>query len=463
MVRGDSIRTQWTLASGVDLSEFDLRTAEESNLLEELGVRAAVDYIRFEIAQAQIPDNGPHLKRRRIDCVEQERLLRDVVEVVDFWEDVACVDLFSEAGEPDQAADVMEVESDSDIEMTRLSEPSRDKWARIAFRFGLDPLTFQTLVRAGAPPILFNLIKFLHDSQNTTNERDLDLVEFYSGASEIWKRALARGQHAGRFDRNLSKIFQDVLLYPGFLSMLQLARRCGSGSSSTWAPLCSSWIWLCRRVTCRSKTSPLGCEDGANKCVREGNLMVSRNALVQLFLLARPDHYLWEEQPGDSVMYCHPRKKMLRQKLEAGLLHGKFHMIHTWMGAFWAPNPKSTRIWGNSVQVQYLKRTLTRSQITALGAVTRTYTFDELRASLGLSAVTGVPANLKRSQQYPVEFAEASVDAWLRIRHFALDVHADPRFPFPAGGQFCFDDLWEDCELRPLADALGLPFDRLAV
>ena len=152
MVRGDSIRTQWTLASGVDLSEFDLRTAEESNLLEELGVRAAVDYIRFEIAQAQIPDNGPHLKRRRIDCVEQERLVRDVVEVVDFWEDVACVDLFSEAGEPDQAADVMEVESDSDIEMTRLSEPSRDKWARIAFRFGLDPLTFQTLVRAGAPP-----------------------------------------------------------------------------------------------------------------------------------------------------------------------------------------------------------------------------------------------------------------------------------------------------------------------
>ena len=74
MVCGDAIRAAWILARGDDLFAFDLRIAEVSNLLEEKR-RVVCDYIRFEIAQAQMQDSvQPDPKRRRVNDVEQEGL-----------------------------------------------------------------------------------------------------------------------------------------------------------------------------------------------------------------------------------------------------------------------------------------------------------------------------------------------------------------------------------------------------
>ena len=127
--------------------------------------------------------------------------------------------------------------------------------------------------------------------------------------------------------------------------------------------------------------------------------MLSRVSLIQLYLLARGDNTLWEEQPGDSVMFYHPRKVLLKRLLQTGILPGSYHCVHTWLGAFWAPTAKSTRIWGNTSQIHSSKRTLTRWEITYLGSLSRTYTTDELRAAAGLSSVTGVSSELQKTQK----------------------------------------------------------------
>ena len=78
------------------------------------------------------------------------------------------------------------------------------------------------------------------------------------------------------------------------------------------APVCSSWIWLNRASSGRSRLCPLGYHWIPR--VRQANVMVSRAALMCILLTSRGILRLLE-QPKNSAMECHPRFQWLVKRL----------------------------------------------------------------------------------------------------------------------------------------------------
>ena len=182
-------------------------------------------------------------------------------ELVDanYWDDIACVDLISDCGEGpgDSQCTLVDSDSDSDV-MVITCSPSTDPWHRMVCHFGMSTRCFQNMIKSDAPPIIFNLMKFMFEHENMTNEQDIDYLDMFAGCGRGHAVATARGLHAAKYDSKFDPVMQNMLLDTGFVVALQLARRCSSASASTWGPLCSSWIWLCRNITKRSKSQPLG-------------------------------------------------------------------------------------------------------------------------------------------------------------------------------------------------------------
>ena len=103
----------------------------------------------------------------------------------------------------------------------------------------------------------------------------------------------------------------------GFASILAVVRRMRSGSLLMCAPVCSSWVWMSRSVTLRSRILPLG--DVNQASVAAGNLQVSR--LVLLLMLVAHWGGTWVvEQPMTSLMWMHPRFQALFRNMEVPCL-----------------------------------------------------------------------------------------------------------------------------------------------
>ena len=79
--------------------------------------------------------------------------------------------------------------------------------------------------------------------------------------------------------------FMDFLSAKGYVLALNLACRTAIGGQAVAAPICSSWIWLCRASTKRTLMQPLG--NPASLSIRQGNLMVSRLILLLMILMSR--------------------------------------------------------------------------------------------------------------------------------------------------------------------------------
>ena len=79
--------------------------------------------------------------------------------------------------------------------------------------------------------------------------------------------------------------FMDFLSAKGYALALNLACRTAIGGQAIAAPVCSSWIWLCRASTKRTLMQPLG--NPASLSVRQGNLMVSRLILLLMVFVSR--------------------------------------------------------------------------------------------------------------------------------------------------------------------------------
>ena len=91
-------------------------------------------------------------------------------------------------------------------------------------------------------------------------------------------------------------------------SILAVVRRMRSGSLLMCAPVCSSWVWMSRSTTLRSRILPLG--DVSLASVAAGNLQVAR--LVLLLVLVSHWGCSWVvEQPMTSLMWMHPRFQAL--------------------------------------------------------------------------------------------------------------------------------------------------------
>lgn len=194
--------------------------------------------------------------------------------------------------------------------------------------------------------------------------------------------------------------------------------------------------------------------------------MVSRVRLVQIFLICMADVLIQDEHPSSTVMFFSPRKVQIRRILQYGQnlfgltrSIGQFKFVHTWLGAF--PGgiyAKSTRLMGNGNHILDLARKMTREQIQALAIANPTYTVVD-------SGITGIPAAVKASQEYPQGFADATIDGWERHRApISTPLLANPNHSLD---HLCstdnLTDLWGDANLKVITDYLGVPHDRLVV
>jgi hypothetical protein len=140
------------------------------------------------------------------------------------------------------------------------------------------------LLKAGAPPILVLCILLLAS-------RAVDLTEIYDCGE------LFAGDHAvstALRDASFTVFSMDIKYTQnsprphamnintpaGFALALWGLLRMRPRGLLVMAPVCSSWVFLSRSTTQRSKTAPLGSDNVT--CVEEGNLMVARCALLAL-------------------------------------------------------------------------------------------------------------------------------------------------------------------------------------
>ena len=156
---------------------------------------------------------------------------------------------------------------DPDVQLVSSSIPKSmfaDKWTRRSSRYGMSAYCFQNLYLSGAPPILFNCLHFLHNNASTTNLRDVDVGDFFSGKGWFWRLARSNGWHSSFYDKKHDPVFMCICTgWLGWLACLQQCRRLDAGAFSNWGIVCSSWVWLCRAITMRTKERPLGPSDEA--------------------------------------------------------------------------------------------------------------------------------------------------------------------------------------------------------
>eukprot|EP00959_Pyramimonas_sp_CCMP1952_P166247 3474636-Pyramimonas_sp.AAC.1 len=107
------------------------------------------------------------------------------------------------------------------------------------------------------------------------------------------------------------------------------------------APPCSSWVWIGRWQTGRSRENPIGNEDA--DFVHKANKSTSRVVLLLVLALAVRNCIFMAEQPSSSIFELHPRFKQLARALGEQL-----HKLQMWMQPFGGSSRKLTLLYSNS-------------------------------------------------------------------------------------------------------------------
>ena len=195
----------------------------------------------------------------------------------------------------------------SNLEMAR--ERAREGGSRSSVRCG------STLLPAMKPAdcslLIFGLtVSSVLDS--ASDQRDLDVVELWSGVEAIVSAARAAGFTAMPFDKfriegatdtDDPDTTEDILLEAGFRRALNLVLRVCAGGLVWMAPVCSSWIFLNLKNTKRTKVA--GPRFGGNRRylpVQHGNRMAEMAAFLFLVAVARGVHVVIEN-PAGSMMF----------------------------------------------------------------------------------------------------------------------------------------------------------------
>ena len=130
-----------------------------------------------------------------------------------------------------------------------------------------------------------------------------DHVELFAGKMSVTRGEWAEGRTAVPFEINLDANNMDILSSSGFANAVFQICNLKPGSGCLAAPVCSSWVFMSRGTTLRTKARPLGRSD--NEGVINGNIMTARVLILMLLASAKGIFWLLE-QPESSLMEHHP-------------------------------------------------------------------------------------------------------------------------------------------------------------
>ena len=138
---------------------------------------------------------------------------------------------------------------------------------------------------------------------------------------------------------------QNILDTVGFSNMIFYVLNLKPGSGAWVAPVCSSWVYMSRGSTGRTKSNPLGWTQYSS--VVNQNILAARTVLLLLLCQARK---IWwcMEQPTGSLLERHPIFQMFLK-----LPSVSCHRLATSMAWFGGSIKKPTWIYSSGLFAQF--------------------------------------------------------------------------------------------------------------
>ena len=200
----------------------------------------------------------------------------------------------------------------------------------MAYMRRLLPLLLSLRVRWGPDPLI----------------RCEDFAELFAGEQSVTNGLRCFGFEGIPMDQ---KYGCDLLSAVGFAAAVVAILKIRCGGILWAAPPCSSWVWISRGSTGRTKDNVLGNVEYTS--VRMSNRLVSRVAHL-VWLAVRRKVFVIIEQPMDSLLWEHPRMKKL-------LLRYGLRDVRLELGAYGALTPKPLILKTNVPWGEELRKTLT--------------------------------------------------------------------------------------------------------
>ena len=193
--------------------------------------------------------------------------------------------------------------------------------------------TFRLLIMMGFPVICFNMLHYINACMGPLS-RTLDCIEYFSGVANIARAFRHNRGTAAEYDYIRSAEHENLCKPSGWMTAFVLAMKLQERGLASWATVCSSWIFMSKSCTGRSRADPWGAPPGPGitESTEKGNTMVARMICVLMLLQARKCTWLLE-QPESSVMEYIPQFSCLRMRVQR---------VRTVMGAFGHDSRKGT-------------------------------------------------------------------------------------------------------------------------
>ena len=148
---------------------------------------------------------------------------------------------------------------------------------------GIPSASFKRMVLAGLPMAMLDAMVFLESMFPCSESMSTKVTELFSGVESVAGGFRDAQQPASVFDILRHALHEDIMSSEGFLTALRLVRDTEPGGLVHVAQVCSTWVYLCRASTGRSRSNPLG--DLSSPLVVDANSMCSRVALLCVYAM----------------------------------------------------------------------------------------------------------------------------------------------------------------------------------
>ncbi|CAL1133886.1 unnamed protein product [Cladocopium goreaui] len=256
-------------------------------------------------------------------------------------------------------------------------------------------LTLHLLSMGGLPYALMSLVHAVACNMSSPMTA-ISVAEFFAGCKSICNGFRQHGMTAVSFEIE-DRAIEDMLSGIGFAYAISLVLRLRRTAGLCWlAPVCSTWVWINRSTSGRSRERPLGAVHLAQ--VANANCMVSRCCILALVCCILRIPFILE-QPASSLMQFHPDFQYLCRKFE-------IYRVFVWLGSYGGSSPKGTFLYSNYQWITSLYLPLP-SDADWPADMSKRYV-----DSKGVNRVCG-GADLKGSQHYPALLGQAVAQLYL--------------------------------------------------
>ena len=179
---------------------------------------------------------------------------------------------------------ILECDSSSDGDGEGLSRELKLRRSRTAAaHLGLAPKEFRRLKRWRIPRSFLAILAFMVCIHGVI-EQDVDLSEWFAGLGHVEGQGTLVGLTTAGYEIRRDEVAEDFLTPYGFSTAIRLGLRHKQLSCTHWDTVCSSWIYMCRASTLRSRDNPLG-DPTKSGSARRGNLMVFMYLFLSVYLI----------------------------------------------------------------------------------------------------------------------------------------------------------------------------------